>query len=92
MHEKEIKIKWKETTIIKIENEKQKGQIKIIKVSEDDNKINGDVKGTPLKDVSRKSHLPQEGTGNRFLYFSCKSFIKVSLNRLRRRLKRKAGK
>lgn len=49
--EKEIKIKWKETTIIKIENEKQKGQIKIIKVSEDDNKINGDVKGTPLKDV-----------------------------------------
>lgn len=49
--EKEIEIKWKETTIIKIENEKQKGQIKIIKVSEDDNKINGDVKGTPLKDV-----------------------------------------
>ncbi len=49
--EKEIEIKWKETTIIKIENEKQKGQIKIIKVSEDDNKINGDLKGTPLKDV-----------------------------------------
>ncbi len=49
--EKEIEIKWKETTIIKIENEKQKGQIKIIKVSEDDNKINGDLKGTPLKNV-----------------------------------------
>ena len=49
--EKEIEIKWNETIIIKIENEKQKGQIKIIKVSEDDNKINGNLKGTPLKDV-----------------------------------------
>lgn len=49
--EKEIEIKWNKTTIIKIENEKQKGQIKIIKVSEDDNKINGDLKGTPLKDI-----------------------------------------
>lgn len=49
--DKNIEIKWNETTIVKIENEKQKGQIKIIKVSEDDNKINGDLKGTPLKDV-----------------------------------------
>lgn len=34
----------------KIENENKRSN-KIIKVSEDDNKINGDLKGTPLKDV-----------------------------------------
>ena len=36
---------------ITFENEKIKGYIEITKISEDDNKINGKPKGTPIKDV-----------------------------------------
>ena len=34
-----------------IENERIKGQIEILKISEDDNLINGDKKGTPIENV-----------------------------------------
>lgn len=49
--DKQVEIKWNETKVEKIENERKKGKIKIIKISEDDNKINGNLKGTPIKDV-----------------------------------------
>lgn len=49
--DKEIEIKWNETKIEKIENEKKKGKIKIVKISEDDNKINGSLKNTPIYGV-----------------------------------------
>ena len=38
-------------TTLKFENEKKKGQIKIIKTSKDDNMITGEAKGTPLEGV-----------------------------------------
>ena len=46
-------IELKENEIINktFENEKIKGQIKIIKTAEDDNKITGDKKGTPIPNV-----------------------------------------
>ena len=49
--DEKIEIKENETCTIKIENEKRKGRIEILKISEDDNKINGKPKGTPIKDV-----------------------------------------
>lgn len=49
--DRKIEIKWNETKIEKIENEKIKGQIEILKISEEDNLINGDKKGTPLENV-----------------------------------------
>lgn len=49
--DKKVEIKYKETTEIQIENEKIKGQIEILKISKDDNLINGDKKGTPIENV-----------------------------------------
>lgn len=48
------KITLKENEIINytFENQKIYGQIKIIKTAEEDNKINGDKKGTPIPNVS----------------------------------------
>lgn len=48
------KIELKENQIVTktFENKKIKGQVKVIKLSEDDNKITGNKKGTPIKDVS----------------------------------------
>ena len=47
----DIEIRENEISEIKIENEKKKGKIKIIKVSKDDNKINFKEAGSPIKDV-----------------------------------------
>ena len=47
----DIIIEWNKTYNILIENEKIKGKVKIIKTSEDDNLINGDVAGTPIANV-----------------------------------------
>lgn len=47
----EVKIEWNKETKIQIENEKIKGQIKIIKISEDDNKITGKKAGSPIINV-----------------------------------------
>ena len=41
-----------EISNITITNEKIKGKIKIIKLSEDDNKINGRPKGSPIENVT----------------------------------------
>lgn len=53
LEDKEIKVevKHKEVQTLKLENEKIKGQIKILKISEDDNLINGNKKGTPIENV-----------------------------------------
>ena len=47
------KVELKENEIVNqtFENQKIKGQIKIIKTAEDDNKITGDKKGTPIPNV-----------------------------------------
>ena len=57
--EKELRIKdvsttageYKKTTEVKIENEKIKGKIKILKISEDDNLRNGKPKSSPIEKV-----------------------------------------
>lgn len=49
--EKEIQLEWGKEVNIQFENRKIEGKIKIIKVSEDDNEINGTKAGTPLKNV-----------------------------------------
>lgn len=53
LKEEEIKLKieWNKETKLEIKNEKIKGQIKIIKLSEDDNKITGKKAGTPIANV-----------------------------------------
>ena len=48
---KNIKLKWGKTSEIEIENEKIKGQIQIIKTSEDDNELTGVKAGSFLPDV-----------------------------------------
>ena len=47
----QITINHDEETMIKIENEKAKGKIKIIKISQDDNLINGKKAGEPIQGV-----------------------------------------
>lgn len=53
LDEEEIKVKieWNKEIKIQIKNEKIKGQIKITKLSEDDNKITGKKAGTPIANV-----------------------------------------
>ncbi len=46
-----IKIEYGKVTKLQLENEKIKGQIKIVKTSEDDNLRNGKPKGSPIQDV-----------------------------------------
>lgn len=50
-NEIEAQIEWNKETKLEIENEKIKGQIKITKLSEDDNKITGKKAGTPIANV-----------------------------------------
>ena len=47
----EIKIEWNKQTQLEIKNKKIKGQIKITKISKDDNKITGKKAGTPIANV-----------------------------------------
>jgi len=47
-----FKIEWDKETKLEIQNEKIKGQIKIIKTSKDDNQITGEKKGSPISDVT----------------------------------------
>ena len=49
--DRKIEIKWNETAEQIIENQKIKGQIEILKISGDDNLINGDKKGDPIENV-----------------------------------------
>ena len=49
--EQTVTIEWGKTLNLTIENEKMKGKIKIIKISEDDNLITGEVAGTPIENV-----------------------------------------
>ncbi len=53
LNEKEItvEIKYGEVTTLKLENERIKGKIKIIKISEDDNLRNGRLQGSPIEGV-----------------------------------------
>ena len=46
-----VEVKYGKIETLKIENEKIKGQIEIIKISEEDNLINGDKKGAPIENV-----------------------------------------
>ena len=46
-----VEVKYNEIETLKIENEKIKGQIEILKISEDDNLINGNKKGSPIENV-----------------------------------------
>lgn len=46
-----IVVKDKETTKVNVTNSKIKGQIEILKISGDDNLINGDKKGDPIENV-----------------------------------------
>lgn len=47
----QVTVKWNEETTVKIENEKAKGNIKIVKASEDDNFINGKKAGSAIPGV-----------------------------------------
>lgn len=47
----QVTVKWNEETTVKIENEKAKGNIKIVKTSEDDNFINGKKAGSAITGV-----------------------------------------
>lgn len=49
--DRDITIEWGKTVELKLENEKIKGQIKIIKISEDDNPTTGDKANSPLENV-----------------------------------------
>lgn len=49
--EKEVELQWEKKTEIEIENDRKKGQIKIIKVSEDNNQLTGQKAGTPIQNV-----------------------------------------
>lgn len=49
--EYEVNLKYNEQITLNRENEKIKGQIKVIKTSKDYNKITGEKAGTPLKNV-----------------------------------------
>ena len=46
-----VEVKNEQITTLNVENEKKKGQIEILKISEDDNLINGNKKGTPIDNV-----------------------------------------
>lgn len=46
-----VEVKYGQVETLQLENEKIKGQIKIVKISEDDNLRNGKPKGTPIQDV-----------------------------------------
>ena len=47
----EVEVKNEEITTLNVTNEKIKGQIEILKISEDDNLINGIKKGNPIENV-----------------------------------------
>ena len=47
----DIIVEWNETFNLEVENEKIKGKIRILKISEDDNLINGTPAGTPIENV-----------------------------------------
>lgn len=47
-----IEVKYGKIQTLKLKNEKIKGKIRIIKISEDDNLINGNKKGTPIENVT----------------------------------------
>lgn len=49
--DQDVTIEWGKTIELKVENEKIKGKIKIIKISKDDNLITGAVAGTPIENV-----------------------------------------
>ena len=49
--DKEVKIKYKEESVIVIENTKKKGKIKILKTSEDRNNILNKEEGSPIEDT-----------------------------------------
>lgn len=46
-----VEIEYGKVKLLKLENEKIKGKIQILKVSEDDNLINGNKKGMPIEGV-----------------------------------------
>ncbi|NLC88302.1 MAG: Cys-Gln thioester bond-forming surface protein [Clostridiaceae bacterium] len=46
-----INIEYNKITKLNIKNEKIKGKIKILKISEDDNQINNKLKGSPIENV-----------------------------------------
>lgn len=46
-----LEIKWNEETKLEVQNDRIKGQIKIIKISKDDNKITGEKAGNPIFNV-----------------------------------------
>ena len=46
-----VTLEENQITTLKFENEKKKGQIKIVKTSKDDNVVTGEVAGTPLEGV-----------------------------------------
>jgi len=53
--EKQVQLKWGEESIIEFQNERIKGKIRIVKISEDYNEINELEAGTPIKNV--KFHI-----------------------------------
>ena len=46
-----VKVEYGKIEKLELENEKIKGQIEILKISEDDNLINGNKKGSPIENV-----------------------------------------
>lgn len=48
---RKVEVKYNSIETITVENEKIKGQIKILKISEDDNLINGNKKSSPIENV-----------------------------------------
>ena len=56
--DKNIVIKWNETTDVTIENEKKKGQIKVIKVDKDNNEIK--LKGVEFEVIDNKDKVVEK--------------------------------
>ena len=56
--DKDIVVKWNETTEITIENEKKKGQIKVIKVDKDNNEIK--LKGVEFEVLDTKNKVVEK--------------------------------
>ena len=53
--EQNVEVKWNETTKLKVENEKKKGQIKIVKVDADYNEVK--LEGVEFQVIDKNNHI-----------------------------------
>ena len=83
--DKQISINWNETTNTTVENEKQKGQVKVIKVDKDNNEIK--LEGVKFKVLDEKGNTLEEiitnSNGEAMTNsYSIRDFEKISLQEI----------